>query len=101
MRSAKILLKMTEKEKALELLPNWFKGVVYELGDEVRNPFSGETCLLDAAELSMYDHIKGLELAIIMNIPIFDLDDKYIDIIDKGKDWFLIKNPNAYMILID
>jgi len=101
LRSAKILLKMTEKEKALELLPNWFKGVVYELGDEVRNPFSGETCLLDAAELSMYDHIKGLELAIIMNIPIFDLDDKYIDIIDKGKDWFLIKNPNAYMILID
>ena len=101
MRSAKTLLKMTEKEKALELLPNWFKGVVYELGDEVRNPFSGETCLLDAAELSMYDHIKGLELAIIMNIPIFDLDDKYIDIIDKGKDWFLIKNPNAYMILID
>ena len=101
MRSVKISLKMTEKEKALELLPNWFKGVVYELGDEVRNPFSGETCLLDAAELSMYDHIKGLELAIIMNIPIFDLDDKYIDIIDKGKDWFLIKNPNAYMILID
>ena len=101
MRSAKILLKMTEKEKALELLPNWFQGVVYELGDEVRNPFSGETCLLDAAELSMYDHIKGIELAIIMNIPIFDLEDEYIDIIDKGKDWFIIKNPNAYMILLD
>ena len=101
MRSAKTLSKMTEKEKALELLPNWFQGVVYELGDEVRNPFSGETCLLDAAELSMYDHIKGIELAIIMNIPIFDLEDEYIDIIDKGKDWFIIKNPNAYMILLD
>ena len=92
---------MTEKEKALELLPNWFQGVVYELGDEVRNPFSGETCLLDAAELSMYDHIKGIELAIMMNIPIFDLEDEYINIIDKGKDWFIIKNPNAYMILLD
>jgi len=92
---------MTEKQKALELLPNWFQGVVYELGDEVRNPFSGETCLLDAAELSMYDHIKGIELAIMMNIPIFDLEDEYIDIIDKGKDWFIIKNPNAYMILLD
>ena len=101
MRSAKILLKMTEKEKALELLPNWFQGVVYELGDEVRNPFSGETCLLDAAELSMYDHIKGIELAIMMNIPIFDLEDEYINIIDKGKDWFIIKNPNAYMKLLD
>tara|TARA_R100001082_G_scaffold34608_1_gene17939 strand:+ start:127 stop:405 length:279 start_codon:yes stop_codon:yes gene_type:complete len=92
---------MTEKEKALEMLPNWFEGEVYELGDEVRNPFSGETCLLDAAELSMYDHIKGIELAIMMNIPIFGLSDKYVDIIDKGKDWFLIKNPNAYMILLD
>jgi len=101
MHSAKTLLKMTEKQKALELLPNWFQGVVYELGDEVRNPFSGETCLLDAAELSMYDHIKGIELAIMMNIPIFDLEDEYIDIIDKGKDWFIIKNPNAYMILLD
>jgi len=101
LRLVKILLKMTEKQKALELLPNWFQGVVYELGDEVRNPFSGETCLLDAAELSMYDHIKGIELAIMMNIPIFDLEDEYIDIIDKGKDWFIIKNPNAYMILLD
>ena len=89
------------KNKIKEQLPNWFEGEVYELGDEVRNPFSGETCLLDAAELSMYDHIKGIELAIMMNIPIFGLNGKYIDIIDQGKDWFLIKNPQAYMILLD
>ena len=100
MRSAKILLKMTEKEKALEVLPSWFNGDVYELGDEVRNPFSGETCLLDAAELSMYEVIKGAELAMLMNLPICSIDD-CIDIIDRGKDWFLIKNPNAYMILLD
>jgi hypothetical protein len=49
----------------------------------------------------MYDHIKGIELAIIMNVPLFDVKGKYIDVIDKGKDWFLIKNPNAYMILLD
>ena len=61
MRSAKTLSKMNEKEKAKEMLPNWFQGEIYELGDEVRNPFSGETCLLDAAELSMYDLIKGME----------------------------------------
>ena len=100
MRSAKILLKMTEKEKALEILPKWFNGTVYELGDEVRNPFSGETCLLDAAELSMYEVIKGAEIAMLMNLPICNLDD-CIDIIDRGKDWFIIKNPNAYMILLD
>ena len=98
MRSAKILLKMTEKEKALEILPNWFEGEVYELGDEVRNPYSGETALLDAAELSMYELIKGAEIAMLMG---FGDIDECIDIMDQGKDWFIIKNPNAYMILLD
>ena len=98
MRSAKTLLKMTEKEKALEMLPNWFRGEVYELGDEVRNPFSGETCLLDAAELSMYDVVKAAELAMLLNIG--DID-QLIDVINRGKDWFIIKNPNAYMTLLD
>ena len=98
MRSAKTLLKMTEKEKALEILPNWFQGEVYELGDEVRNPYSGETVLLDAAELSMYEVIKGAEIAMIMG---FGNIDECIDAMDQGKDWFILKNPNAYMILLD
>tara|TARA_Y100000401_G_scaffold61561_1_gene48805 strand:+ start:454 stop:723 length:270 start_codon:yes stop_codon:yes gene_type:complete len=89
---------MTEKEKALEILPNWFNGEVYELGDEVRNPYSGETCLLDAAELSMYEAIKGAELAMYLGIA--DID-RCIDVIQQGGDWFLLKNPNAYMILLD
>ena len=58
MRTAKTLSKMNKKE-VIEQLPNWFKGTVYELGDEVVNPFSNESALLDAAELSMYDCIKG------------------------------------------
>jgi len=89
---------MTEKEKALEILPNWFEGEVYELGDEVRNPYSGETALLDAAELSMYDAIKGAEMIMLMGIGHVDA---CIDIIHRGSDWFLLKNPNAYMILLD
>ena len=89
---------MTEKEKALEILPNWFEGEVYELGDEVCNPYSGETALLDAAELSMYELIKGAEIAMLMG---FGDIDECIDIMDQGKDWFIIKNPNAYMILLD
>ncbi len=97
MRSAKTLLKMNEKEKAKEMLPNWFQGEIYELGDEVRNPFSGETCLLNAAELSMYDLIKGLEMALLMGVEA----DNYIDTIRKGQDWFLAKNPQAYMTLLD
>ena len=96
MRLAKTLSKMS-KEEVKKQLPDWFDGIVYELGDEVRNPFSGETCLLDAAELSMYDCIKGLEMALLMGIQ----SDDYIEIIRKGQDWFLLKNPNAYMILLD
>ena len=89
---------MNNKKDAEEMLPSWFEGEVYELGDEVRNPYSGETALLDAAELSMYDCIKGCEMIMLMGIG--DID-QLIDVIDRGKDWFLIKNPNAYMILLD
>ena len=97
MRSAKILLKMT-KEEVKEQLPNWFEGEVYELGDEVRNPYSGETVLLDAAELSMYDCVKGAEMAMLMGAA--DID-QCIDVINQGKDWMLAKNPQAYMTLLD
>jgi hypothetical protein len=88
---------MTKKE-VKEQLPNWFEGEVYELGDEVRNPYSGETMLLDAAELSMYDLIKGAEMVMCMGVAKMD---RCIDIIDQGKDWFLARNPQAYMTLLD
>jgi hypothetical protein len=91
----KILLKM--KNKVKEQLPDWFEGEVYEIGDEVRNPFSGETALLDAAELSMYDLIKGAEMVLHMGVAA----DHCIDVINQGKDWMLAKNPKAYMILLD
>ena len=96
MRSAKILLKMN-KEDVKKQLPNWFEGEVYEIGDEVRNPYSGETALLDAAELSMYDCVKGAEMAMLMGVDV----DRCIDAINQGKDWFLAKNPQAYMTLLD
>ena len=85
------------KNKVKEQLPSWFKGEVYELGDEVRNPYSGETVLLDAAVLSMYDAVKGAEMAAVMGADI----DACIDVINQGKDWFLARNPQAYMTLLD
>ena len=88
---------MTKKE-VNEQLPKWFKGEVYEIGDEVRNPYSGETALLDAAELSMYDCVKGAEMAMLMGAA--DID-QCIDVINQGKDWMLAKNPQAYMTLLD
>ena len=86
------------KDKVKEQLPNWFHGEVYELGDEVRNPYSGETVLLDAAELSMYDCVKGAEMAMLMGAA--DID-QCVDVINQGKDWMLAKNPQAYMTLLD
>jgi len=86
------------KNKVKEQLPDWFEGEVYEIGDEVCNPFSGETVLLNAAELSMYDLVKGCEMVMLMGVA--DLD-RCIDIIDQGKDWFLANNPQAYMKLLD
>lgn len=97
MRSAKTLSKMN-KEEVKEQLPNWFNGNVYELGDEVINPYSNESALLDAAELSMYDVIKGAEMVMLMGVANID---SCIDVIDQGKDWFLARNPKAYMILLD
>ena len=96
MRSAKTLSKMKNKTK--EQLPSWFEGEVYEIGDEVRNPFSGETVLLDAAELSMYDVIKGAEMILLMT---HNSERKVVELIRKGQDWMLAKNPQAYMTLID
>tara|TARA_R110000744_G_scaffold184734_1_gene304138 strand:- start:208 stop:474 length:267 start_codon:yes stop_codon:yes gene_type:complete len=87
------------KNKVRQKLPKWFDGEVYEVGDEVRNPFSGETCLLTAEELSMYDLVKGAEMVIQMGV---ELDAKRCyDIMEKGGDWLLANNPKAYMTLLD
>jgi len=47
-------------------LPKWFKGQIYDKGDTVKNPFSGETCELNNVELSMYDFIIGSQMVFEM-----------------------------------
>ena len=84
--------------KARQKLPKWFDGELYEIGDEVRNPFSGERYVLTAEELSMYDFIMGCQIA----FETFDLrGTNMIDDFDKGRDWFRKTNPKAYMVLLD
>lgn len=82
-----------------EQLPDWFDGEVYEIGDEVRNPFSGDTCLLTAAELSMYDLVKGAEM--VLNMGIAMDQEECIRIMQDGSDWLRNQNPEAYMTLLD
>ena len=94
------------KKKNKQEKPKWFKGLWYDTGGTVRNPFSGEEYELTGAELSMYNFIKGAEYTISINTT----DDFYIsdpsivklqqDMI-KGLDWFRSENPTAYMTLLD
>lgn len=87
------------KTKVRQKLPKWFDGALYESGGEVRNPFSGDTCLLTAEELSMYDLIKGAEMVLQMSVAM-DEEECY-SIIEKGIAWFRKVNPQAYMTLLD
>lgn len=74
---------------------------IYDEGDVVRNPFSGETYELDKYELSVYDYIIGLQNVIDV-IGVFNSKSRpYQQDLRKGLDWFMRKNPEAYMVLLD
>ena len=70
-------------------LPDWFNGTIYDEGDTITNPFSGDSIKLNAAELSMYDLILGAQAL------------HAYDIMQKGLDWFRKENAEAYMVLLD
>ena len=63
--AAKLLNKLEQlsnkKEKMVKeiKLPKWFNGQVYDEGATVTNRFGGDSCYLNAEELSMYDFIIG------------------------------------------
>ena len=80
-------------------LPKWFKGQLYDKGDTVKNPFSGEVCELNNVELSMYDFIIGSQMVFEM-APKTVTKQKVVDF-QKGLDWFRSNNPKAYMALLD
>lgn len=79
-------------------LPKWFKGLVYEEGGKVTNPFSGQSYELTADELSMYDFIIGSALMLECRTMV---SNKIISDMRKGLDWFRKNNPKAYMVLLD
>ena len=79
-------------------LPKWFNGELYKEGAEVQNRFGGDSCYLNAEELSMYDYVIGASNMIEMgmfNTP------QHIQDLRKGLDWFRKNNPSAYMTLLD
>ena len=80
-------------------LPKWFKGQLYDKGDTVKNPFSGEEYKLNNVELSMYDFIIGSQMVFEM-APQTVTPQKVKDF-QKGLDWFRQHNASAYMTLLD
>ena len=81
-------------------LPKWFDGVLYDTGDKVTNPFSGEEYELTNVELSMYDFLMGCQFMIDMNKGWEQTGELQTDM-RKGLDWFRKHNAKAYMILLD
>jgi len=84
-------------EKTKQELPKWFDGQLYDKGDTVRNPYSGESYELTAEELSMYDFIMGANQLMSMGMR----NDKVITDMCKGLDWFRKNNVEAYYVLLD
>ena len=78
-------------------LPKWFKGQLYPCGSEVTNPFSGDSCPLNAAELSMYDFIIGCNDLMSKQ----QVTNKLVAEFQKALAWFRRANPEAYMVLLD
>ena len=79
-------------------LPKWFDGELYTTGDEVMNPFTGQTYPLTAEELSMYDFIMGCNFLMENNNY---LPKNTIKNFTKALNWFRKNNPEAYMVLLD
>ena len=77
-------------------LPDWFTGDVYEKGEEVFNPFSGNWYKLTAIELSVYDLLLGVNYYGDHR----GWTDELVDLKNKAEAWFIETNPEAYDILI-
>ena len=90
---------MSTKEKTKQALPKWFKGMIYENGETVTNPFSGETYDLNGVELSMYDFIMGSQY--VMEVAPKTVTQKQINEFHKALQWFQKNNIEAYMVLLD
>ena len=95
-------------KKIKQTIPKWFDGTVYEKGNEVLNPFSGEKYELNAIELSIYDFVIGSNMVLEMyydnkTITLASKDQvkKVTRDLYKGLDWFRENNAKAYMVLLD
>ena len=91
---------MSTKTKTKEqVIPKWFQGMIYDKGETVTNPFSGEQYDLNGIELSMYDFIMGSQY--VMEVAPKTVTSKQINEFHKALRWFQKNNIKAYMVLLD
>jgi hypothetical protein len=62
----------------------------------VKNPFSGEQYLLSPVEESVYSVIMGAQM-----IPGYEQNNRLIQMVRDGLNWFRDNNAKAYMALLD
>jgi hypothetical protein len=82
-----------------QTVPKWFKGTIYEQGEEVINPFSGECYTLNGLELSIYDFIIGSQY--VFEVAPKTVTPKQVNNFHKALNWFRKNNIDAYMVLLD
>ncbi len=80
-------------------IPKWFKGMIYDKGEEVVNPFSGQSYELNGLELSIYDFIMGSQR--VFEIAPKTITQKQVNDFQKALTWFRSNNSEAYMVLLD
>lgn len=80
-------------------VPKWFHGTIYDKGETVTNPFSGEEYELNNIELSIYDFIMGSQY--IMELAPKSITQKQINQFHKALEWFRKNNLEAHKILLD
>jgi hypothetical protein len=83
----------------INITPKWFKGTIYEQGEEVINPFSGECYTLNGLELSIYDFIIGSQY--VFEVAPKTVTPKQVNNFHKALNWFRKNNIDAYMVLLD
>mgnify|MGYP005622244077 FL=1 len=82
-----------------QVIPKWFKGVIYDKGELVTNPFSEESYELNGLELSMYDFIMGSQY--VFEMAPKTVTPKQVSDFQKALNWFRKNNVEAYMVLLD
>ena len=87
-------IKNTVKFVELVLIPELEIGFGNEI---ITNPFSGVKCTLSPTQVALYDYIKGAETC--FNLGLVESD--VLPILSMAKDYFYLKWPREYRLLID